>query len=70
MSEKHTDTKDAGAEPATGQSARQVVYSYESAGISEHEGNVPLWLWGVVGALLIWGVYYLIAYWSEPIVTT
>jgi hypothetical protein len=43
------------------------VYTYESAGIAERKGNVPLWLWGVVVSLLIWGVYYLVTYWNAPV---
>jgi hypothetical protein len=43
------------------------VYVYESAGISEREGNVPVWLWVVVVTLLLWGFYYLVTYWSAPI---
>ena len=33
------------------------VYIYESAGISEHKENVPIWLWIVVVALVTWGIY-------------
>jgi hypothetical protein len=43
------------------------VYTYESAGIAERQGNVPIWLWVVVVSLLIWGAYYLHAYWNAPI---
>ncbi len=42
------------------------VFVYESAGITEREGHVPLWLWLVVVSLLIWGIYYLAAYWNAP----
>jgi len=42
------------------------VYTYETAGITERQGNVPVWLWSVVVSLLIWGVYYLVAYWNAP----
>lgn len=45
----------------------QAVYLYESAGITERDGNVPAWLWLVVVGLLIWGLYYLITYWNAPI---
>ncbi len=41
------------------------VYVYESAGITEREGRVPLWL--VVVSLMIWGPYYLFTYWNAPI---
>ncbi|MGE5758502.1 MAG: hypothetical protein ACM3W8_06520 [Sideroxydans sp.] len=43
------------------------VYVYESAGIEEREGQVPLWLWLVVVSLMIWGLYYLFTYWNAPI---
>lgn len=41
-------------------------YSYTDAGIQERHGYVPVWLWGVVVALVIWGIYYTVAYWSPP----
>lgn len=44
-----------------------VMYTYESAGITERKGNVPVWLWIVVVSLLIWGVYYLVTYWNAPV---
>lgn len=46
------------------------VYRYESAGIAEREGHVPLWLWLVVVSLLIWGIYYLVTYWNAPLTQT
>jgi hypothetical protein len=39
-------------------------YLYKQSGISERHGAVPLWLKLVVTGLLIWGVNYLIQYWS------
>jgi hypothetical protein len=45
------------------------VYVYESAGIAERDGHVPVWLWVVVATLLIWGVYYLVTYWNVPLAT-
>lgn len=55
-------------EAGTPEAAAQehAVYTYESAGIAEREGNVPLWLWVVVVSLVIWGGYYLLAYWNAP----
>lgn len=41
-------------------------YLYRHAGIEERDGRIPLWLAGVVVGLLIWSVYYMIRYWSEP----
>lgn len=46
------------------------LYVYESAGVSERKGNVPIWLWLVVASLLIWGIYYLVAYWNAPVTPT
>jgi hypothetical protein len=57
-----------GTPPAQGQVQGQTIYNYESAGIAEREGNVPIWLWIVVFTLLIWGVYYLVTYWNAPII--
>src|SRR5713226_793917 len=39
-------------------------YLYEQSGIRERHGAVPLWLKLVVTGLLLWGVYYMIQYWS------
>jgi hypothetical protein len=44
----------------------QRVYTYQSAGIAERTGKVPAWLWLVAVLLVIWGIYYLIAYWNPP----
>ena len=60
MTEAHTDDN---AKPA----AEHVAYSYQTAGIAENEGYVPLWLWLVVVGLLIWGIYYLVTYWNAPV---
>jgi len=45
---------------------KNTVYLYGAAGLRERHGYIPLWLWAVVLALSIWGVYYLITYWEEP----
>lgn len=42
------------------------VFYYKDSGIQEKHGEIPRWLMAVVVALLVWGVYYLIAYWSPP----
>lgn len=39
-------------------------YLYRSAGITERSGHVPSWLLLVVVGLFVWGVYYLVTYWS------
>ena len=42
------------------------VYYYKDSGIQEKHGDIPLWLYAVVVILSIWGLYYLIAFWSAP----
>ena len=67
-----TDTKNTNQteRPAVERASASPVYVYESAGVSERKGNVPIWLWLVVASLLIWGIYYLVAYWNAPITPT
>jgi hypothetical protein len=57
-----------GTQPGRGRAQKQTLYHYESAGITEREGMVPAWLWAVAAALLTWGFYYLVAYWSAPVI--
>jgi hypothetical protein len=59
---------DNSTQPASGQQGDS-LYSYQSAGITEREGHVPVWLWIVTAALLVWGVYYLVSYWNAPVAT-
>ncbi len=54
-----------GAQPPS--EVERSVYNYESAGITEREGNVPVWLWIVVVSLALWGIYYLVTYWNAPV---
>ena len=42
------------------------ISHYEHAGIDERHGVVPRWLLLVVAALVIWSIYYLLHYWTEP----
>ncbi|MCF8721807.1 hypothetical protein [Nitrospina gracilis] len=42
-------------------------YTYQTAGIRERDGYVPLWLILVGVGLLIWSGYYLWAYWLPPV---
>jgi len=58
--------KNTGASPDHGSqtNAEHDMYTYVTAGISEHQGKVPVWLWIVVILLLSWGLYYLLHYWS------
>ena len=55
-----------GKQAAAGDRPDYPVYTYETAGIAERSGIVPAWLWVVVVLLLIWGIYYIIAYWNAP----
>ena len=41
-------------------------YLYQDSGIIEHPGRVPVWLYFVIIGLLVWGVYYLLEFWSQP----
>lgn len=56
----------ANMQPRSGKVPTSTVHTYAS-GIEEREGSVPMWLWVVVATLLMWGFYYLIAYWDSPI---
>jgi len=42
------------------------VYLYKDSGIQEKHGRIPPWLLAVTVALIIWGIYYLVAFWSPP----
>lgn len=75
MTESQSDNEVENAEidrtqPAPEHVPGHSVYAYESAGIAEREGNVPIWLWIVVISLLIWGIYYLVTYWNAPVAPT
>ncbi|MEO8342301.1 MAG: hypothetical protein ABI536_00645 [Gallionella sp.] len=65
--EKIENIKINNTQPGVGDAPEHAVYIYESAGISERKGNVPAWLWIVVVALVIWGIYYLVTYWNAPL---
>ena len=41
-------------------------YLYHDAGLFERHGYVPWWLQCVAVALIIWSIYYTIAYWTPP----
>jgi hypothetical protein len=43
---------------------REETYLYNSSGIRERHGTVPLWLQLVVIALIVWGIYYLVRFWN------
>lgn len=40
------------------------VFLYHDAGLTERRGYVPYWLKLVTLSLIVWGLYYLWAYWS------
>ena len=65
MTDTRNDNQQRGAQGAG--TAEHSVYVYESAGIAERDGHVPLWLWLVVVSLLVWGLYYLVTYWNAPV---
>ncbi len=44
----------------------QSVFLYKDSGIQERTGQVPPWLWAVFAILIIWGIYYLITFWTPP----
>jgi len=50
---------------AAGEHQRSVFY-YKDSGIRERHGRIPLWLVAVALALIIWSIYYVIAYWTPP----
>jgi hypothetical protein len=66
-SNNKADRSEAAIAPAEPLNAQGYVYVYESAGIAERDGPVPVWLWMVVVSLMIWGAYYLVTYWNAPI---
>lgn len=39
-------------------------YIYQSAGIRERKGYIPVWLGLIALGLIMWAVYYLFSYWS------
>ncbi len=41
-------------------------YEYRDSQLREHHGHIPLWLWAVTIVLIVWGIYYLLTYWSAP----
>lgn len=61
-----SNEQDSRRQPTGDAEAQEPVYAYRSAGLTEREGRVPLWLWLVVVALLAWGIYYMVTYWHPP----
>ncbi len=50
---------------SAGEHQNPVVYSKDS-GIRERHGRIPPWLLAVAVILLVWGIYYLVTFWSPP----
>lgn len=61
-----TSERDTKGQAREGEHPHDPVFYYKDSGIREKPGHIPLWLLAVVIALLIWGTYYLIAFWSPP----
>lgn len=40
------------------------TYVHETSGIRERSGSIPTWLTAVAVGLIVWGLYYMIRYWS------
>lgn len=55
-----------GVDSLGGGTGSHEIYEYRDSNLREQHGIVPLWLWGVVVALLGWGAYYVIAFWAMP----
>lgn len=69
MIESHSDKKSenvevTGVQPAPEPTSGHTDYTYQSAGITERQGSVPIWLWMVAVSLLVWGIYYLVTFWD------
>lgn len=42
------------------------VFYYKDSGIRERHGRIPPWLVLVAVALIIWSIYYVVAFWKPP----
>jgi hypothetical protein len=51
--------------PAADTAGEPEIYRYEPSGIRERSGHIPTWLKLVIFALIVWGLYYGIRYWSS-----
>lgn len=57
---------DSDPQPEENQQEKPELFIYKDSGIQERHGHVPAWLWLVVVALIAWGIYYTVAYWTPP----
>ncbi len=64
--QRKTQSGQSPAEPDRTGDTHEPVFYYRDSGILERHGKIPLWLVGVVVVLLVWGIYYLVAYWTPP----
>lgn len=40
------------------------IFVYKDSGIQERHGYIPFWLILVVVIMTVWGIYYLMKYWT------
>lgn len=52
-------------QPPTEARGEPGTYVHEPAGIRERTGSIPTWLTAVAVGLILWGLYYMIRYWSS-----
>lgn len=52
------------SKPSTEARDEPGTYVHEPAGIRERSGSIPTWLILVACGLMLWGMYYMIRYWS------
>ena len=53
------------SKPPTEAHGEPGTYVHEPAGIRERSGSIPTWLILVACGLILWGLYYMIRYWSS-----
>ncbi|MGP0628692.1 hypothetical protein ACTRW9_03205 [Nitrospina sp. 32_T5] len=60
-------TVQTGRQATESKNGSDAEYTYQTAGIRERHGYVPVWLILVCVGLLVWGGYYLWTYWTPPL---
>jgi hypothetical protein len=58
-------TDESEQEPGAENGADPEIQTFKYSGIQERKGKVNAWLIVVYIALTIWGVWYLVAYWTK-----